>query len=138
MSKPVKVVVDTNVLLSALIGGSLRWFVRVLEDDRFEILISPGLIEELQDVLARPGFRRWFPLEAVAEVLAIISRNATLIDVGPPYPQVCRDPKDDRYLAVSKVGKADLLVTGDGDLLVLGTHGRTRIVKPAAFKKEFF
>lgn len=137
VSKRVKLVVDTNVLLSALIGGSLRWFVRVLDDDRFEILLSPGLLEELQEVLGRPGFRKWFPMEATTEVLSILSRHATLVDIGPPYPAVCRDPKDDRLLAVAKVGRADLLVTGDQDQLVLGKHGRTRILKPASFRDQF-
>lgn len=50
---------------------------------------------------------------------------------------ICRDPKDDYLLALAKAAKADLLITGDEDLLVLKKYGKARILKPAAFKKEF-
>jgi hypothetical protein len=51
--------------------------------------------------------------------------------------KITRDEKDDYLLALAKKGKADILITGDDDLLVLKKHGKTRILKPAAFRKEF-
>lgn len=50
---------------------------------------------------------------------------------------ICRDPKDDYLLALSKVAKADLLITADEDLLVLGKYGRTRIVTPETFRETW-
>ena len=49
---------------------------------------------------------------------------------------ISRDAKDDFLLALAKAAKADLLVTGDEDLLVPGTYGKTRIITPAALLKD--
>lgn len=137
VSKRVRLVVDANIILSALIGGELRWFRAVLADDAFEIQVGGNMIEEIQRVASRPYFRKFFPLEEVAEVLDIIERNSASVEVAPPYQPICRDPKDDYLLALAKTAKADLLITGDEDLLVLKKHGKTRILRPAAFRKEF-
>jgi putative PIN family toxin of toxin-antitoxin system len=47
--------------------------------------------------------------------------------------KICRDPADDIFLAVAKTGKAEWLISGDNDLLVLAQHGQTRIITPAEF-----
>jgi putative PIN family toxin of toxin-antitoxin system len=135
--KPVSLVIDTNVLLSALIGGQLRWFRDVLDDDRFEFLISSRMTEELESVVVRPRLQRYFSVEEAAELMDLIQRNALAIDIGPPYEAICRDPKDDYLLALAKAGKAQLLVTGDADLLVLKKYGKTIIIKPADFRKKY-
>jgi predicted nucleic acid-binding protein len=54
----------------------------------------------------------------------------------PKVIPICRDAKDDFLLALAKAAKADLLVTGDEDLLVLKKYGRTRIVTPASYLKD--
>ncbi len=137
MSKRVRLVVDANIILSALIGGQLRWFIDVLANDDLDLLVSANMLEEIERVASRPYFRKYFPMEDVEEILAIIGRSSTMLKVALPYEKICRDPKDDYLLALAKAAKADLLITGDDDLLVLKKHGKTRILKPAAFKKEF-
>ena len=52
-------------------------------------------------------------------------------------PAISRDPDDDYLLALAKVGKADILITGDKDLLVLEKYGRTRVLNARAFAEEF-
>ncbi|MEO8068623.1 MAG: putative toxin-antitoxin system toxin component, PIN family [Flavobacteriales bacterium] len=136
MSKRVRLVVDANIILSALIGGELRWFREVLANDDLDLLVSSNMLEEIERVASRPYFRKYFPVEEAVEILAIVERNGTLVKVKPPYDQICRDPKDDYLLALSKKGKADFLITGDDDLLVLKKYGKTRIMKPGAFRKE--
>lgn len=137
VSKRVRLVVDANIILSALIGGELRWFREVLANDDLDLLVSSSMLEEIERVVARPYFRKYFPVEEAVEILAIVERNGTLVKVKPPYDQICRDPKDDYLLALAMKGKADFLITGDADLLVLRKHGKTRILKPAAFRKEY-
>jgi uncharacterized protein len=63
---------------------------------------------------------------------------ADLVQTVRPYKKVCRDSKDDYLLAIAEAAKAHLLVSGDRDLLVLGHYGKTRILAPGAFMKEFF
>lgn len=137
MSKRVRLVVDANIILSALIGGELRWFREVLANDDLDLLVSSRMLEEVEGVVSRPYFRKYFPVEEAVEILAIVKRNGTLVKVKPPYDRICRDPKDDYLLALAKKGKADFLITGDEDLLVLKKYGKARILKPAAFRKEF-
>jgi len=137
VSKRVRLVVDANIMLSALIGGELRWFRDVLANDDVDLLVASSMLEEIERVALRPYFRKYFPLQEAAEILTVVKRNGTLVKVKPPYEQVCRDPKDDYLLALAKKGKADILITGDEDLLVLKKYGKTRILKPAAFRKEF-
>jgi hypothetical protein len=137
VSKRVRLVVDANILLSALIGGELRWFREVLANDDLDLLVSSSMLEEVERVASRPYFWKYFPLDEAVEILTIVKRNGTLVKVKPPYERICRDPKDDHLLALAKKGKADFLITGDEDMLVLKKHGKSRILKPAAFRKEF-
>lgn len=55
----------------------------------------------------------------------------------PKPPALCRDPDDDYLLALCKTAKAEVLLTGDKDLLVLGKYARTRIMNARSFVKEF-
>jgi putative PIN family toxin of toxin-antitoxin system len=76
-------------------------------------------------------------LAEAERALLRIKNRSTLVETKFQVRPICRDPKDDYLLALAKAAKADLLITGDDDLLVLKKHGKTRILKPAAFKKEF-
>jgi uncharacterized protein len=132
----VRLVVDVNVLLSSLMSGELAGIAGALADERFEVFTSNEQLAELLDVAERPRFRKYFTLTEARGLVADFTLIAECLDVPADAPQVCRDPKDDHLLALAKVAKADILITGDSDLLVLGTHGRTRILKPRAFLRE--
>ena len=101
VSKRVRLVVDANILLSALIGGELRWFRQVLANDDLDLLVSSSMLEEVERVASRPYFRKYFPLDEAVEILVIVKRNGTLVKVKPPYDRICRDPKDDYLLALA-------------------------------------
>jgi putative PIN family toxin of toxin-antitoxin system len=95
-------------------------------------LFSDATIMELAMVLARRKFDRYVERELrnryLARVIDISERIVVTAAVA-----TCRDPKDNRLLEVAGDGKADVLVTGDRDLLVLGRHESTPILSPAAF-----
>lgn len=133
----VRLVVDVNVLVSSFMGGELSGLSSVLADERFQVFTSNEQLAELFDVVERPKFRKYFTLTEARAFFAdycLVSESTT---VPTPIKKICRDPKDDYLLVLAKSAKADLLITGDEDLLVLKKHGKTRILKPAAFKKEF-
>lgn len=111
---------DTNVLVSAvLFGGLPQDLVERAFRGEFELVTSEALLDELEAVL-RDRFDR-------PAVLARALRDevASIADVRrpPQLPRVTRDPADDMVLAAALDGRADRIVTGDKDLLVLGTHG---------------
>lgn len=127
------VVVDTNVYVSRLLNPLSvpgRAIARVLEEDR--VLVSRVTLIQLQGVLRRPKFLHYIPQGSVEPFLDQILSVAVLID--PPTPiRACRDPRDDKFLEVAVHGRADLILTGDRDLLDLHPFRGISILTPAAY-----
>ncbi|MSO19823.1 MAG: putative toxin-antitoxin system toxin component, PIN family [Acidobacteria bacterium] len=131
-----RLILDTNVLLSALLPplGAPATLVDAWERKAFMLVASDALIAELRNVLGRPFFRTRLRASA-AELLAaglrdfsFFCRNLESESGGPVAP----DPKDIYLLALAEAGQAEFLVTGDKELLSLKQHKSTRIVTPAA------
>ena len=135
-----RAVLDTNTVLSGLLfeSGRLTWIRDVWIAGRFVPLCSRATSEELIRVLAYPKFGLdEDDVRAVvgsyirfAEVVHIVSDN---LDALPR----CRDPKDQMFLDLAMCGNADVLVTGDDDLLALADSCDFAIDTPAKFKKRF-
>lgn len=131
-----RVVVDTNILVRALIQptGSVGPVLRRLRDGAYTLLYSESLLEELVDVLNRPHLRGKYHLdeEDIKTLLALILFRGVEVE---PNAQVraCRDPRDDQFLEVAAAGEADVIVSGDEDLLTLHPWRGIPIVTPARF-----
>ena len=128
-----RVVIDTNVLISAVISPSgnprrcVDWCL-----DNATIVASLDMLREFETRATRPRIaKRISPLQRMA--LSIAIRQAALIVQVTPIPPICRDPDDDVVLATAVSGGADTIVTGDQDLLVLDPFQGIRILTPAAF-----
>ncbi|HEY9776138.1 MAG TPA: putative toxin-antitoxin system toxin component, PIN family [Planktothrix sp.] len=129
-----KVVIDANVWISSLWSdGKPRRIRERFERGEFELFFAQELLDECRDVLARPKFDQWIDANQAAVVLDLIRSRATFVRLPAAREAISRDPSDDKYLLCAKIGSCDFLVSGDPDLLVVGTHGGTRIVKPAEF-----
>ncbi len=96
-----------------------RPIVNAWTDERFELITSPALIEELRDVLHRPRLRRWISLELADAFVDGLAQNATMVADPPNHPGVTRDPDDDYLIALARPTRVDYLVSGDRDLLDL-------------------
>ena len=104
----------------------------------YTLLYAQSLLEELIDVLNRPRIRDKYRLtdqDIQAVVGLILLRGEAVV---PPEDEkeritVCRDPKDNKFLEVAVAGKADVIVSGDQDLLVLHPFAGIPILQPAAF-----
>ena len=135
MKSPPRAVLDTNVVLSALVfpGGRLARLRRGWQQPSFQPLVSAATIEELVRALAYPKFK--LSLDDRRELLSdYLPYCATVtIPSRPPRTPPCRDPSDVDLLQLAVVGNAEYLVTGDKDLL--GVSGRTtyRIVAGETF-----
>ena len=116
-----RVVVDPNVLVSAAVasGVSAELLDRWLTDRPFDVVVCPALIDELRDVLARDRFRRWISTHEADLLVGRLEsegeRRANTTDI----PAVTGDPKDDYLVALDRDCDADLLISGDADLLDL-------------------
>ena len=131
-----RVVVDTNVLVSRLIlpksipAQALR---RVELEAR--LLFSEVTMNELADVLSRPKFD---PYISRRDRERFVMELCSIVEFVPIIQLVheCRDPSDDRFLEVALNGRADLILTGDTDLLALHPWREIVIVTPADHLKR--
>lgn len=128
-----RAVLDPNVLISALLGprGNPANVLRAWVDGRFELLISPLLLEELNRALSYPRLRKRIPAEDAMTYVEWLRSSAKVCDdpEGPP-PANSRDPGDDYLLALAAAERA-ALVAGDNDLLALDIN--LPIYSPSAF-----
>jgi uncharacterized protein len=105
--------------------------VKIAEEGWYELIASEMLLSELNDVLRRGKFRRYFPEEVVPEYLAHVRRLAVLREEGPVVP-VSPDPKDDYLVALMRSSAAEFLVSGDRHLLRLRLH-KGEVIDPSRF-----
>lgn len=128
-----RVVLDTNVLASGFRGRLVSQsppahIVRAWVRGDYPLLTSDHLMAEIRRALAKPYFVSTMSPEIVSVALDQIAQQAEEINVVPPVPKVATYWQDDLVLAAALAGEADHLVTGDGELLALGSYGDTSIV----------
>ena len=128
-----RVVLDTNILISRLLSRhSVPAKAFDLAIVNHQILTSEATLIELADVLSRAKFDPYVTIGERQDFLRMFDRIAERIEVARPV-RVCRDPKDDKFLELASDGEADVIVTGDDDLLVLDPFRGISILTPARF-----
>jgi putative PIN family toxin of toxin-antitoxin system len=134
-----RVVVDTNILLSGLIrpGGAPGAIVRALREGQLVPVLSRPMLEEIAAVLSRPWLQDKYGLEAadVETFLRFLVARGELVE---PRIEIrrCRDPRDDMFLEAAVSSSADCLVTGDRDLLDMGSVEGVPIVSARQMADE--
>jgi uncharacterized protein len=131
-----RLVIDTNVLVSAaILALSVPRHVVDRAIDRGVLLFSQSTMDELKRVLFRPKFDRYLTREGRAIFLAHLERVAEMV----PAIQIvreCRDPKDDKFLEVALNGRADVIVTGDEDLLGMNPWRGIGIISSSDYLRD--
>ena len=137
MNKTPEVVFDTQIFLRAIINQKSACGRLVFDMQADYTLYSTEKINaEIMDVLTRSSIRQKFPqiTDASVKLIQDALDLANFVEIKPDdIEPICRDPKDDIFLACAKVAGADYLVSADKDLLVLERHHDTAIVSVAAF-----
>ena len=130
----IRVVVDNNCWISFLIGRRLSKLVDLLSNERVILVICSELLAELRDVTSRPKFAKYFnqsDVESLIDFMQIIGET-----IEPQQSvKICRDAADDYLLALAAEAKAEYLVTGDDDLLVIKEIGACQIVDVSTFEQ---
>jgi putative PIN family toxin of toxin-antitoxin system len=130
-----KIVLDTNVLVSALIQKSFPYLIvyHFYFEGKFELCVSKDLLIEYLDVLNRDKFSRFPDFKAKAElVLAHIASNASFFEPKKKVKKL-RDPDDDMILELAQECKADYIVTGNTKDFTISKFKKTLIVTPAEY-----
>lgn len=133
-----RAVLDPNVLVSAFIsqrGGSPDRIVRAWREGAFELVVSPQLIAELADVLARPKFALQAADGRAEAYVAALAGDAIQIDDPRDPPAVSPDRSDDYLIALARTARADVIVSGDGHLIQL-VDPTPRVLTPRQFIEQ--
>ncbi len=139
----VRVVFDTNVFVSAFIQPKSppgRLLAGLIEGDKFELVLSTAILDEVGRALRYPKVRKRIRLDDddLDLRVAMLGILSTMVSVSSrTVTGVSRDPDDDAILAAAVEGCADYIVTGDQDLLAIGDYQGIRIVTPSAFLQRF-
>lgn len=137
MARKVKrVILDTNIFISYLIGGTMTSIDNLILDRNIKLIYSSELLKEILDVVQRPKLMKYFSIEDVNLLLDFLEQDAEFVPVVSKI-KVCRDPKDDFLLALAYDGNADYLVTGDEDLLEIKVFKKTEILTMKDFLRRF-
>lgn len=130
-----KVIFDTNVWISFLIGKRLTFLKTFIATGQIIIVYSDQLFVELKDVTARPKIKKYFPQNEVREMLELIEVIGLKFQTRSIHT-ICRDAKDNFLLDLIDISKADYLVSGDKDLKELNPFKTAQILTPAEFEIE--
>jgi uncharacterized protein len=130
-----KVILDTNLWISFLISKRLDFIDDLLYDGKVKLIFSKELIEEFLTVAKKPKFKKYFTDDKISDLLRLFDRYGKLIEVSSKTEE-CRDFKDNFLLNLAIDGKADYLITGDSDLLVIKKIKKTEIITWTDFIEE--
>jgi putative PIN family toxin of toxin-antitoxin system len=126
-----RAVLDTNVLVSGLLGGTATDVIRKWRARAFELVLTEEIMSEYEAVLNRPQFR--LPLWVVQELLDRISQKANWVVPASDIGANARDPSDNKFLEAAVAGQVDWLVSGDNDLLDIEEFEGILIIPPWEF-----
>lgn len=135
-----RLVVDTNVLVSAFLWqGTPGRLIELAGEKECRLFTSRALIDELAEVLQRKKLAKQVQATGLtaAQMLRNFQKLATTVTARKLAQQVSRDADDDTVLACALAAQADLIVSGDADLLVLKQFHGIRIVTAAQALKNF-
>jgi putative PIN family toxin of toxin-antitoxin system len=135
---------DTNLLVSYLLthrppiaqaeplAGSALLDHHLARDD-FVLVTAPEMLEELDRVLTYAKLQRYYTDEERTRLVALVMALSEIVDLPESIPRICRDPDDDRLIACAIVGEADVIISGDNDLLALERVGDIPILTAMQF-----
>ena len=129
-----KVVIDTNIFVSSFFGGNPRKIIDLWKTEKITLCLSNAILDEYIDVLRRIGLKDEDQLD---ELLALFSRgfNILFTTKTPKLKVIKNDPDDDKFIECAVALKADIVVSGDRDVLDLKEYMGIRILTPQEFLK---
>ena len=133
-----RVVMDTSTLVGAMLRTESKPRQALLAVVKSHVLcVSQSTLTELQVVLQRSKFDRYAPLQTRLEFLDVVTQTAQLYEIDTASEaaslSACRDPKDDKFLALAMACEAMVIISSDADLLSLQRWNNIAIISPADF-----
>jgi putative PIN family toxin of toxin-antitoxin system len=129
-----KIVIDTNLWVSFLIGKKLKGLNTLFSTAELKIYVCDLLIDEIISATEKPKVRKYISETDVSAVLELIDSCCTHVGLSKKAISPVRDVNDLYLLSLAETVQADFILTGDKDLLSLQSHRQTKIVTFRAFE----
>lgn len=126
-----RVVIDTNIIVSAYLGGPLEGIIISWKSGRFTLLVSRDIAEEYLEVLRRPKFQ--IEQMEVDDFASLLLSRAEFTIPLETLTIIEDDPSDNKFLEAAVAGQASLIVSGDGHLLKVKSFRNIPIITARAF-----
>ena len=129
-----RVVIDTNIIVSAYLGGVLEGIIIAWKSGKFTLVVSREIAEEYLEVLRRPKFR--IEQVEVDDFAALLLDRAEFVIPLEAITVVKDDPTDDKFLEAAIAGKANLIISGDAHLLDLKSFRNIPVITARQFVEK--
>lgn len=136
----IRAVVDTNVLISALISKKPAYPLQVyhlIKSEDFLLITSPTILEELEDVISRKDLIKLHQRtpKQIQEILKEIVETSLIVPGLISVEVIKEDPDDNKFIAAAIEGQAEYIISGDKPLLNIKEYHGVKIISPADFIK---
>ena len=128
-----RIIIDTNLWIHFLITKQYAFLDNLVENGKVRLIFSHELMTEFVEVVKRPKLKKYFAEDDLRQMLELIDQYADIITVTSDV-KVCRDENDNFLLSLALDSKANYLITGDNDLLVINQFMDTRIITISQYK----
>lgn len=130
-----KIVIDTNVLISAIVfGGKPRHILELIIEGKIRLVISESILEEVKAVLGGKKFQ--YPPKILHTIIAEIGNISEFVEPKIKINTITKDPDDNKILECAFEARADFIVSGDNHLLEIGAFKGIEIMSPSDFIKD--
>jgi putative PIN family toxin of toxin-antitoxin system len=131
-----RAVIDTNVFVSSFFGGNPRKIIDLWKNGKLTLCLSNAVLDEYIDVLRRIGLRDEAELE---ELILLFSGGFNLLfTTKTPKVKIIRnDPDDDKFIECAMALKADVIITGDREVLAIKEYRGIKIMTPLQFLENY-
>ncbi|MEK6751626.1 MAG: putative toxin-antitoxin system toxin component, PIN family [Chloroflexota bacterium] len=126
-----RVVLDTNIFISSILGGRLKIIVDEWKAGKFKLIVSEAIAREYLDVINRPKFK--IPQIEIVTATEYLLQNAEFVTPEEKIVVIVADSTDNKFLEAAVAGKVNYIVSGDGHLLDLGSFRDIPIITARDF-----
>ncbi len=131
--RKIKVVIDSNVFVNALLGGKSKEIFKQIDKEDIELILSDDIFAEYSVLIEYPRIKESVDSLLFYSLLYEIYKKAKFLEPNEQF-NICRDKEDNKYLDVVYASKADCLITLDKDLLDLRNENKEFQIKEHKFK----
>lgn len=130
-----KIIIDNNIWISFVIGKRLSSLRKILTNKQIQIFVCAELIFEFLDVVSRPKIQKIVNKSDITATKKLLDAYCEFVEIEHNAKSAIRDPKDLFLFSLAESINADYIVTGDKDLLILGSHKKTKILSFNDFRE---